>query len=205
MSEVIVLNTGTANVASVLAGLRRAGATPRLSEDGAEVDGNAPLVLPGVASFGAVMSALEEMGVVAALKARIEAGRPTLCVCVGLQALCESSEESPGFTGLGIVPGAVERFSGVARVPHLGWNQVEASDDASLLSESGYAYFANSYRLTTAPTGWTVARCDYGGAFIAAMERGRVLACQFHPELSGAWGQRLLARWLARATDGGAL
>jgi imidazoleglycerol phosphate synthase glutamine amidotransferase subunit HisH len=87
---------------------------------------------------------------------------------------------------------------GVLR-PQLGWNLVRGGD----LVADGYAYFANSYRLTDVPDGWRAATCDHGGVFVAALERGPQLACQFHPELSGAWGHALLARWLerARATD----
>ena len=83
------------------------------------------------------------------------------------------------------------------RVPQFGWNEVQPAEDARLL-EGGYAYFANSYRATEAP-GWTVAPATHGGRFVAAMERGNVLGCQFHPELSGAYGEALLSRFLELA------
>ena len=87
------------------------------------------------------------------------------------------------------------------RVPQLGWNRIVPRDDAGMLRE-GYAYFANSYRLADAPSGWRAAFSDYGGPFVAAMERRGVLACQFHPELSGRFGLDLIARWLETSMVG---
>ena len=105
------------------------------------------------------------------------------------------SEENPEAHGLSLARGTVTRFTDVPRVPQIGWNRVVPGEGCRLVEE-GYAYFANSYRLTTTPRGWECALADYGGPFVAAMERGPVLACQFHPELSGAWGLALLRRWL---------
>lgn len=197
MSAVLVVPTGSANIASVVAGLVRAGATPHVTEDPREVARAERLVLPGVGTFGAAMERLTRDGLVELLRARIADGRPTLAVCVGLQVLCAESEESPGVEGLGVVPGQILRFAptGRLRVPQLGWNRVVPAEGAGFVAE-GYAYFANSYRLVDAPPGWTVARTDYGGSFVAALERGDVLACQFHPELSSTWGIALLRRWL---------
>lgn len=200
--EVLVVRTGTANLASVCAGLRRAGAEPRLTESPADAAAAARLVLPGVGAFGPALARLRECGLVEVLAERIRAGRPTLAVCLGLQLLCEQSEESPGARGLGIVPGRVMRFPESVRVPQLGWNLVQAGGDCRLLT-SGYAYFANSYRLPAAPDGWAAAEAEHGGRYVAGLERGAVLACQFHPELSGPWGLALLRRWLAAGEAAG--
>jgi len=89
----------------------------------------------------------------------------------------------------------VSRFGTTVRVPQLGWNCIHPASDCQFLTE-GYGYFANSYRLTEIPEGWTGAKADYGGSFVAAIERGPILACQFHPELSGKWGASLIDRWL---------
>ena len=194
--EVLIVRTGTANLASVCAGLRRAGATPRLTESPNDVAVAERVVLPGVGAFGAAMARLTDKGLDRVLAERIAAGRPTLAVCLGLQLLCDESEETPGVRGLGLVAGCITRFSTAVRVPQLGWNLVAADDRAPLLHNPGYAYFANSYKLDAAPTGWTAAYADHGGRFVAALERGTVLACQFHPELSGPWGLELLRRWL---------
>ena len=131
-------------------------------------------------------------------------GRPTMAVCLGLQMLVETSEESPGLKGLGAAPGHVTRFPRGMAVPQLGWNQITPEPGARLLKK-GYAYFANSYCLRQAPEGWKAATADYGGPFVGAMERGAVLACQFHPELSSSFGLELMRRWLTLCEqEGGA-
>ncbi|MGE0712354.1 MAG: imidazole glycerol phosphate synthase subunit HisF [Planctomycetota bacterium] len=198
MREVIVVPTGVANLASLLAALRRAGAAPRLARPGEDLDAAARVVLPGVGTFGAASQALRDAELVRPLRARVARGAPTLAVCVGLQVLFETSEESPGAQGLGALPGPVRRFPRSVRAPQLGWNQVHAPRGAHYL-EDGAAYFANTFRVEGAPAGWRAARADHGGPFVAALERAGVLACQFHPELSGEWGEALLRRWLERA------
>ena len=195
--EVVVCRTGTANLASVLAGLRRAGGAPRMAERPDEVRAASLVMLPGVGAFGAAMENLRASGMAAPLRERMAAGKPTLSICVGLQLLCRTSEESPGVAGLGLVDAAVTRFPDSVRAPQFGWNRIDAAEGCAALT-SGHAYFANSYRLAETPAGWSAAIADHGGPFVAAMERGAVVACQFHPELSGAYGRLLLERWIAR-------
>lgn len=195
--SVALIDTGVANTASMAAGLRRAGATvvrtldPRAIEDGALV------VLPGVGSFGAGMAALQSAGLVGPLRRRLSAGRPTLAVCLGMQLLAEASEEAPGVPGLDWLPGTVRRLPTDVRSPHLGWNAVEVDVPGTGPLASGVACFAHSYALAEPiaadQCGWTT----HGPRFLAAAARGRVLACQFHPELSGPWGAALLRRWLS--------
>jgi imidazole glycerol phosphate synthase glutamine amidotransferase subunit len=194
--EVVVLATGVANVASVAAAWGRLGIGVRYSMDAGDVANASHLVLPGVGAFGAGMAALTEHGLVESLRERILGGRPTLAICLGLQLLFETSEETPGVSGIGVLQGAVTRFSSAVRVPQLGWNEVAAGDDSVV--PTGYAYFANSFCVRSAPAGYRVAWCDYDGRFVAACERDGVVACQFHPELSGAYGERLLKRWFTR-------
>ena len=203
--RVLVVRTGTANLASVCAGLRRVGAVPQLTDDPVQVRSVGRVVLPGVGSFGAALASLKRHGLDEAISARILAGRPTLLVCLGLQLLCIASDESPETPGLGIIPARITRFSGVVCVPQIGWNYVRPSESGRFVT-SGYAYFANSYKLEAAPDGWSAAYANHGGRFVAALERGDLLACQFHPELSGAWGLKLLHRWLTgtRPDRGGA-
>lgn len=196
--EVAVVCTGTANLASVLAGLERTGGRAYPTTDPAAVSEAPRLVLPGVGAFGAAMEALAAKGLVAALKDRLLAGRPTLAICVGFQLLFEASEESPGASGLAVLQGTVRRFPSSVRAPQFGWNRIMPNGGCRFF-EPGHAYFANSYCVTAAPAGWGAAYADYGGRFLAGLERGAVLACQFHPELSGAWGRRLLRRWLDAA------
>lgn len=197
MQDVWIIETGVANIASLFAGFRRLGAAPALTTDPDVVRTADRVVLPGVGAFAAGVARLRDRGLAPPLRERIAADRPTLAVCLGLQLLCESSEESPGETGLGAVPVHVTRFGAGVRVPQFGWNRVEPGPGASCL-EPGFAYFANSFRIDAAvvPAGFGVATADHGGPFVAALQRGGLLACQFHPELSGAWGQALLGRWL---------
>jgi imidazole glycerol phosphate synthase glutamine amidotransferase subunit len=199
--EVIVVRTGVANTASITAALERAGAAPRLSRDAREVVDAEMVVLPGVGAFGAAMNEIRRTGLDCAIIERVALDRPLLAICLGLQVLCASSEESPGTRGLGIIPAGATRLQpgpGV-RVPHLGWNSVKPGPGFTL-ARAGMAYFANSYKLDQVPKGWTECTSDYGRVFIAALQRGSLLACQFHPELSGAWGAALIRRWVQAAT-----
>jgi glutamine amidotransferase len=191
---VVVLPTGTANLASVLAALRRLGAAPRIAEDADAVRNAERVVLPGVGTFGAAMTGLRRAGLDAVIAMRVRAGRPTLAMCVGLQILFERSEESPGAEGIAVIPGRVARFTETVRVPQFGWNRIEPEPGCRYL-QAGHAYFANSYRVTEAQ-GCKVARAEHGERFVAALERDQVLACQFHPELSGRFGHELIGRWL---------
>jgi imidazole glycerol phosphate synthase glutamine amidotransferase subunit len=195
---VYIVRTGTANLASVNAALTRAGVRPVLTHDPGDIENAKALVLPGVGSFGAAMAGIREAGLETVLRDRIIVGRPTLCICLGLQVLFESSEETPGIRGLCAVEGTIARFRSDVRIPQLGWNHV-APDAACELLTNGDAYYANSYRAMSTPQGYSAAWTTHGERFIAAIEKGSVLACQFHPELSGAWGASLIERWIERA------
>jgi cyclase len=141
------------------------------------------------------MSALRSRGLDLALQEAVLSGTPLLAVCLGLQLLCEGSEESPGVAGLGLVRGTCRSLPHGVRLPHLGWNRV-APDGTSRLVHPMDAAFANTYALRQAPPGWSAAWASHGEPFVAALERDQVLACQFHPELSGSAGLELLHRWL---------
>lgn len=192
---VAVISTGLANTASVAAAFGRLGAQVALTIDVERVRRAPFVVLPGVGHFAAGMAALRASGLDAALRERAEAGAPTLGICLGMQLLCEGSEEAPDVPGLGIVPGRLRRFPAGVTVPQLSWRAVEAEPGCRLLN-GGAAYYANSYRLAEAPAGWAVAWSQHGGRYVGALERGRLLGCQLHPEVSGDWGLALLDRWL---------
>jgi len=195
--DVAVIQTGTANLASVCGGLSRAGASVRAVDSPADIAGATHLVLPGVGSFGAAMTGLRDRQWPRLIREWIGDDRPLLAVCVGLQVLFESSEESPMAAGLAILGGAVERIadSAVLATPHMGWNDVQVEGESRLI-RSGRAYFANSYCARRAIEADAIGTTCYGGPFLAAFERGKLLACQFHPELSGPYGLDLMTRWL---------
>ena len=195
---VTVVRTSTANLASVLTGFERLGCRVRATDDAGDVAAAERLVLPGVGAFAAAQRAIAAHGLEDALRERIERGRPTLGICLGMQLMATGSEEAPGVAGLGVFDGVVDGYdSGEEgwRVPQMGWNLVTPDDRCEIVPR-GYAYFANSYRLATAPDGWLPVWCEYAGRFLAAVERGPVVGCQFHPELSGDYGKALLTRWL---------
>ena len=196
-APIAIVNTGIANTASVRAAFTRLGLASRLCEDADSVTNAPAVVLPGVGSFGAGMDRLRELGLVDALRARVLQDKASLCICLGMQLLGETSEETPGAAGLGVVSSSATLFPPSVRTPQFGWNKVTPSEGYDL-ADAGYAYFANTYRLTELPAGWAGATADHGGPFLASMRRGNVLACQFHPELSGLWGLGLLEQWASR-------
>lgn len=196
MEPVVVVSTGVANTASVSAAIRRCGFEVELTADSAQIRGAERVVLPGVGSFEAGMRCLRSRGLAGLIRERVEEERPLLAICLGLQLLCRDSAESPGVAGVGAIEAGVCRLPAGVRVPQFGWNRVEATRSSAV--RDGYAYYANSYCIIDCPDGWTVATSTYGGEFVAALERGPVLACQFHPELSGVWGSELIKRWLVR-------
>ena len=195
MSELVIVDSRVANLASIAGAFRRLHATITVTADADVVRTAARLVLPGVGAFGAGMAALRARGLDIAIRDVAARGTPLLGVCLGMQMLCDASEEAPGVTGLGIIAGTCRRLPANVRIPHLGWNRVTPEPEARLLCP-GVAAFANSYALREGPAGWTTAWTTHGIPFIAALERGPTIACQFHPELSGAYGEALLDRWL---------
>ena len=204
--SIAVIDTGSANTRSVETAMRRIGLEPTPVSDPGDVVAADRVLLPGVGAFGAAMKQLQSQILVEVLRERLRAGWPTLAVCIGLQLLCNDSEEQPGVDGLGALNARVGRFEGSVRVPHMGWNRVIAPEGADWIDD-GHAYFANSYRVAGSDRaaleadGWSVATCDYAGEFVAAASREGVMGCQFHPELSGSWGLDLLRNWVARTAE----
>ncbi len=201
MSDVVIVDSGVANLASIAGAFRRLNADVVVTADPAIARDAARVVLPGVGAFGTGMAALRSRGLDTVLCDHASRSTPILGICLGMQMLCEASEETPGVAGLGMVAGTCGRLPPHVRIPHLGWNSVSAEPGARFVA-SGVAAFANSYALRESPAGWTPAWTTHGVPFVAALERGPVLACQFHPELSSAYGAALLERWLTGRVTG---
>lgn len=199
--EIQIINTGVANIRSLQAAFDRIDAPWALTEDASAIESATHVVLPGVGAFGAAADAIDRLQLRDAICKRLaQPEKATLCICLGLQLLCNASEENPDRKGLGIIDTKIERFSQDVAVPQLGWNAVVPHESCKEQKfETGEAYFANSFRMGTPPEGWDYATTDYDGGFVSSVWRGKTLACQFHPELSGKWGQTLLKGWYANA------
>jgi imidazole glycerol phosphate synthase glutamine amidotransferase subunit len=191
-----ILDYGAGNLRSVENTLGAIGAGYELVRDADKLRRAMKIILPGVGHFGQMMRALDEMQVRAALIETIRAGVPFLGICLGLQALFESSEEAPEARGLGLFAGRIEKFRGDARIPHMGWNSLERTRESELLEGTGeapYVYFANSFYVPAIPE--ASATCDYGVRFTAVLEHKNVHAVQFHPEKSGAVGLKIVSNF----------
>lgn len=202
------MDYGRGNLRSVAKALTRVGAEPEPVVGPDDFQGKALVVLPGVGAFGDAMGALGRQGLIGPLREWLRAGRPFLGICLGYQMLFESSEESPGVSGLGWLPGRVVRFpASVGKVPHMGWNRVVWREEARARLgglEDDYFYHVHSFYPEQAKE---VEACatTYGGVrFPSGIFVGRALAVQFHPEKSQAAGLDLLSRfvgWVKRSGD----
>jgi glutamine amidotransferase len=193
----VLADYGAGNQRSVLCAFERAGSTPVVSADPADVR-EAPLaVVAGVGHVASAARGLRDRGLDEALHERASRGRPTLGICVGLQLLFEDSEE--GGRGLGLLRGPVVRLR-ARRVPHMGWNELRAAPAAALLDglDRADVYFAHSYAVVPDDGDVVAAETEHGGRVVAAVEDGMLAGVQFHPERSGPAGAALLAnvlRW----------
>ncbi len=192
-----ILDYGAGNLRSVENTLAEIGATYTLVRDAAGLRDARKIILPGVGHFGQMMRALDAMGVRAILIDRIRAGVPFLGICLGLQALFEHSEEAPEALGLGLYAGTVRRFPADARVPHMGWNQLDRCSASRLLAgldAHAFVYFAHSYYAPAIPE--TAATCTYSVPYTAVLESGNTFGVQFHPEKSGPTGLRVVRNFV---------
>lgn len=194
---IAIFDYGAGNLRSVENTLAEIGAEYTLVRDAAGLEAASRIVLPGVGHFGQMMRALDALGVRDTLRSRIRAGVPFLGICLGLQALFETSEEAPEVRGLGIFPGTVRRFPADARVPHMGWNDLEPRRPSRLLAGLAprpFVYFAHSYYVPE--TEAAAAVCTYSVPYTALLESGNICGVQFHPEKSGPIGLRIVKNFL---------
>lgn len=193
----IVIDYGGGNIGSLVAALERRNADFELSADPDRLADASAAILPGDGAFGATMRALTDRGLDRAIGMHVKAGKVFLGICVGMQALFESSDEYGGHRGLGILPGTVSRFTTAPRVPHMGWNDLTVERDHPFtagLTGGEYAYFLHSYRVVDSAD--VVASAEYGERFAAIVARDNVMATQFHPEKSARTGGILLDNFL---------
>ncbi|WP_367306407.1 imidazole glycerol phosphate synthase subunit HisH [Alicyclobacillus acidocaldarius] len=205
---IIVLDPGIGNLHSVLGGLRRVGTEGRVVASRGEWEAamreEGPVqgvILPGVGAFGDAMNQMRVRGLCDVVRDAVARSIPLLGICLGMQLLFTSSEEHGVFRGLDLVPGHVVRFPDGAKVPHMGWNSLELRAPHHPLlrdvREGDYVYFVHSYYAVAERGEDVIARTTYAGVDVpAVVARGRVMGTQFHPEKSGAVGERILANFV---------
>jgi glutamine amidotransferase len=194
---IAIVNYGAGNLVSVKKALDWLGQECAITSDPGQVAKAAKIVLPGVGHFAST-AALGRSGLQNAIADAIDRGIPFLGICVGMQWMFERSQESPETSGLGVLEGECERFPASVKSPHVGWNQLEVASSSRLLRDvpsSSFVYFTHSFRAPLCDT--TVACCDYGGRFSAAVERDHLFGVQFHPEKSGETGLKILGNFCA--------
>lgn len=194
--RVAVIDSGGANIGSVIHALRRLGAEAVLTSDATVIRAAARVILPGVGAAAPAMARLRELALVDTIRALTQ---PVLGICLGMQLLFEASEEGDTEC-LGLLRGRVARLRGSAavRVPHMGWNALQPVRASALLDgvdAGSRAYFVHGYAAPV--TKDCAASCEHGGDFAAVVQRGNVAGVQFHPERSAAVGARILANFLA--------
>lgn len=199
-SSIGVVDYGSGNLRSVCKALEASGASTTLVSEASRLAGFDAVVVPGVGSFGDCAANLQATGLWDPLRAWIQAGRPYLGICLGYQLLFESSEESPGVSGLDVLPGTVIRFSDAGlKVPHMGWNSVTDLKGPLFegLPEKTSFYFVHSFFPMPKDPSLASSTCEYGRRFAASISRGALHATQFHPEKSQAAGLAVLRNFLS--------
>lgn len=194
---IAVVDSGVANISSVMAALQRLGADATVTSDADVLAGADRVIFPGVGAAAAAMARLTDTGLSAALRTLTQ---PVLGICLGMQLLFTGSEESGGVPGLGVLDGIVRRLPVAPHitVPHMGWNTLKIDGSHPLLAgveDGAFVYFVHSY--AAAVDKHTLASCEHGTPFSAVVGQDNFFGCQFHPERSGAIGGKVLQNFLA--------
>jgi glutamine amidotransferase len=203
---ILIIDYGMGNLRSVEKAFHKLGFSAKVSSQKAELEKAKGIVLPGVGAFGDCIRNLKELGLIERIREFIKAGRPYLGICLGYQILFDESEEFGKSKGLGIFAGRVKKFSdqmpdpsasrgAFLKVPHMGWNQIEKKKEHPVLEgiESGSSfYFVHSYYPVPEDQSLITTETEYGIKFASSIGKGKLFACQFHPEKSQANGLALL-------------
>ena len=201
---VTVLDYGAGNVTSVQRALQRLGAQSIRASTPEAIARAEALLLPGVGHYAALINALDALSLRDPLLAAIGRGVPFLGICLGLQALYQSSDEAPELAGLNLLAGSVRTLPADVKLPHMGWNQLHVRRSSRLLanvSSEAHFYFAHSFAALDLNGGSPcVATCSHGAEFVAVLERRNLFAVQFHPEKSGAAGEHVLRNFIGLAS-----
>jgi imidazole glycerol phosphate synthase glutamine amidotransferase subunit len=201
-----VIDYGAGNLGSVMNALKRLSVPARFAAGADELNFKSSpfekIIFPGDGHFATTMASLEKSGYAQAIKEWIQADRPFLGICIGLQVLFETSQEAPPaggkeVRGLSVIPGTVRRFPG-RKIPQIGWNQTITRPESKIfrgLKDNSFFYYIHSYYADPADNSITAAETEYYVRYCCAVERGALAAVQFHPEKSGETGLALLKNW----------
>lgn len=194
---IAIIDYDAGNLKSVEKALHYLGQESMITRDRDEILGADKVILPGVGSFGDAMGKIRDYGLEEVIHQVVEKDIPFLGICLGLQLMFESSEESPGVSGLGILKGRILRIPDKEglKIPHIGWNSLHLTNNGRLfegLEENSYVYFVHSYYLKAEDPEIVKASAWYGTDIHASVEKGNIFACQFHPEKSSDVGLHIL-------------
>jgi glutamine amidotransferase len=197
--KIAILDYGIGNLHSALKGFDHAGADARLTTDTVEIEAADGVVLPGVGAFGPCMDALRARELADVALERVAAGVPFFGICIGMQMLFAGSDEAPGHAGLGVFERRIVSIPDTVKRPQMQWNildyRMPSHPMFAGLGDESWMYFVHSF--AAEPGDDVLATCAYGGDVVAAVGRGNVWACQFHPEKSGRNGIRILENFVA--------
>lgn len=199
---IAIIDYDAGNIKSVEKALLSLGEQVKVTRVPEEILNADGVILPGVGAFGDAMKRLESYDLIKTIGQVAERRIPFLGICLGLQLMFESSEESPGVKGLGLLPGRILRIPDAEglKVPHIGWNNLKYPHEGRLfrgLPEDSYVYFVHSYYLQAEDEGIVTATTEYGTLIHASVEKDNMFACQFHPEKSSAVGMKILQNFIA--------
>ena len=202
-----IIDYDAGNIKSVEKALIHLEEEPVVSRDPEILKKADKVILPGVGSFGESMANLHRFGLVSVIQDMIKEGKPVLGICLGLHLLFESSEESPGVDGLGILKGKIKKIPPAPglKIPHMGWNSLELQNNGRLfrgIPQDTYVYFVHSYYLEAEEPEIVKAVTQYGTCIHASVEKDNVFACQFHPEKSGGTGLKILENFAKLEREG---
>ena len=198
---IAIIDYDAGNLRSVENALLFLGETPVITRDRNNLLKADTIILPGVGSFGDAMGRLQQYGLADIIRESAKKGTPFLGICLGLQLLFNSSQESPGVAGLGLLQGQILKIpdSKGLKIPHMGWNSLEVAPGSALfkgIATGAYVYFVHSYYLQAENEEIVAASAEYGVHIHAAVERGNIFGCQFHPEKSGQEGLAILKNFI---------
>ena len=198
---IAIVDYDAGNIKSVEKALQFLGEEPKVTREKEVLLQADKVIVPGVGAFGDAMSKMHQYGLVEILREIAKKGTPILGICLGLQLFFESSEESPGVEGLGLLPGKIVRIPDKEgfKIPHMGWNSIKIKKGARLfkdIPEDSYVYFVHSYYLKAGREEDVTATTEYSALIHASVEHDNVFACQFHPEKSSEIGLKILKNFV---------